>query len=246
MSSKFWHTRYSQQANWTSATREYLFKKSGITPDSKVLDVGCGTGAVLSTLQPCKSIGLDINFDYLDFANSTSPKPILIQADAYDCPFPDSSFDIVFFHYFLLWIDEPLKILREITRLLRKNGSIIACAEPDYSGRIDYPEKLKIMGDLQTKSLVNQGADPFIGKRLPYLFSQLDITISEFGVINGSWQLPYSLKDVDLEWRVIEKDLSDFISSAEVQKYKDLELEAIKDKSFVRFIPTFFLIANKN
>jgi SAM-dependent methyltransferase len=246
MNSEFWHARFTQQALWTESTRKYLFNKAGISSNSKILEVGSGTGAILSTLLQPNLIGLDISNNHLEYAKSINSNHILVQADAYNCPFPDNYFDIVYFHYFLLWVKDPLRILSELTRVLRKGGSIIACAEPDYSGRIDYPESLKTIGDLQNLALIEQGADPYIGKKLPHLFSSSGFTISEFGVINGRWSTQINSNDTELEWKVIEKDLEGYMSSSELKKYKKLENEAISNNSFVRFIPTFYLHATKD
>lgn len=245
MTSEFWHKRFSQQANWTKETRDYLFNKSSITSNSKVLEIGCGTGAILSTLPNCNSFGLDINLSHLFQLQSIFPNKKILQADALVSPFADETFDIVFFHYFLLWIQKPEILLKEITRILKPNGFILACAEPDYSGRIDYPPELEEIGKLQTLSLKFQGADPTIGKKLPFFFSKIDVTILDFGVINGSWNSSVSTEEHELEWKVIVKDLKNSISNKDITKYKQLEYEAIKNQSFVRFIPTFYLIAKK-
>ena len=42
-----WHARYTQQANWTAQTRRYLYEKAGLSKTARVLEPGCGTGAVL-------------------------------------------------------------------------------------------------------------------------------------------------------------------------------------------------------
>src|SRR5512134_3202020 len=57
-----WHTRYSQQAKWTRDLREYIFEKTDLNRAQRVLEVGCGTGAILSELpkHPNK-YGLDID-----------------------------------------------------------------------------------------------------------------------------------------------------------------------------------------
>jgi ubiquinone/menaquinone biosynthesis C-methylase UbiE len=244
MNSNFWHSRFTQQAKWTASTRDYLFSKAGISPDSRVLEVGCGTGAVLSQLPGSHQYGLDINTDHLNIAKITNLK--IIQANALNIPFPDNYFDIVYLHYFLLWVNDPMEILNEIYRVTKNKGNLIAIAEPDYSGRIDFPNSLNKLGELQTRSLISQGADPFIGKKLPFLFSHLDVTIEEFGVINGLWSFPQNEDDFKLEWQVINHDLSNTVSSEELRKCKELEIKAHQNKSFVRFIPTFYLLATKN
>ena len=57
-----WHARYTQQSKWTRDLRAYLFEKTGLTRAKHVLEVGCGTGAILSTLATSASLhGLDLD-----------------------------------------------------------------------------------------------------------------------------------------------------------------------------------------
>jgi cyclopropane fatty-acyl-phospholipid synthase-like methyltransferase len=44
-----WHARYLQQARWTRPLREYLYGKAGVDSARRVLEVGCGTGALLAS-----------------------------------------------------------------------------------------------------------------------------------------------------------------------------------------------------
>jgi 16S rRNA A1518/A1519 N6-dimethyltransferase RsmA/KsgA/DIM1 with predicted DNA glycosylase/AP lyase activity len=43
-----WHKHFTQQAGWTTRVRQYLLNRSNLPGDSKVLEVGCGSGALLS------------------------------------------------------------------------------------------------------------------------------------------------------------------------------------------------------
>ena len=45
-----WHSRYLQQAAWTRELRTYVFEQAGISSANRILEVGCGTGAILSGL----------------------------------------------------------------------------------------------------------------------------------------------------------------------------------------------------
>src|SRR6266498_4655381 len=64
-----WHRRYIQQAKWTRDLRTYLFKRADLADASRVhrtaslvLEVGCGTGAILSELPDHISLyGSDID-----------------------------------------------------------------------------------------------------------------------------------------------------------------------------------------
>ena len=42
-----WHRRFLQQAQWTGDLRKYLDREIDRAPVKSLLDVGCGTGALL-------------------------------------------------------------------------------------------------------------------------------------------------------------------------------------------------------
>src|SRR3990172_7021605 len=103
--------RYEQQSTWTRGTRESLFALAGIGPGSRVLDIGCGTGAVardvLSSTSGIRPNGVDIDLESLQFAQRRSPLVPLAAGDAHAVPFRSRSFDAAFFHFVLLWLADP-------------------------------------------------------------------------------------------------------------------------------------------
>jgi ubiquinone/menaquinone biosynthesis C-methylase UbiE len=161
-----WHKRFVQQAAWTSEIRLYLFERAGMQAAKRVLEVGCGTGAILSGLATQAVMhGLDKDQARLSEARRHAPKANLACADALALPYASGIFDITFCHFLLLWVGDPFLALREMKRVTRPGGSILALAEPDYGARVDKPDELAVLGRWQTESLRRQGADPFIGIR---------------------------------------------------------------------------------
>jgi ubiquinone/menaquinone biosynthesis C-methylase UbiE len=166
-----WHRRYLQQAAWTRDLRTYLFKQAALTEKSRLLEVGCGTGAILSELPAAASLhGLDIDPGALAQCRLHAPDALLVQGDAIRLPCSSQTFDIVYCHFLLLWVSDPLQALREMKRATKAGGHILAFAEPDYTARIDEPRQLARLGEWQTESLRRQGADPSLGARLAGLF----------------------------------------------------------------------------
>ena len=135
-----WHSRYLQQAEWTRDLRTYLFEQAGLKNARRVLEVGCGTGAILCDLvTPASLHGLDLDPAALAECRVHASAASLTRSDAHFLPYPDQSFDIVYCHYLLLWVHDPLQVVREMARVGR---SVLALAEPDYSQRVDEPTAL--------------------------------------------------------------------------------------------------------
>lgn len=107
----------------------------GLTPDSRVLDVGCGTGQLAMALEPYLSdqgvfVGTDIGAEAIPFCRERYKRPnfrflvnemtrIPIQNEVFDF----ITFISVFTH---TYPDETALILAEAKRVLAKTGTIIA------------------------------------------------------------------------------------------------------------------------
>ena len=239
-----WHTRYTQQAKWTRDLRAYLFNKAKLDEASRVLEVGCGTGAILSELPNRISLhGLDIDSAALAECRVHVSAAALIRGNALTLPYSNAAFEIVYCHFLLLWVKDPLQVLHEMKRVTKPGGHIIAFAEPDYSKRIDQPDELVQLGKWQTESLKGQGADPSLGARLAELFFQAGITILETGTIQSVDNEP-SVEEWEIEWAVIESDLADSVSGADIQKTKRLDQQARARGERKLNVPTYFCLGH--
>ena len=235
-----WHRRYLQQAQWTHDLRAYVFKKAGLDHASHVLEVGCGTGAILSEFPTQFPLyGLDIDFAALTQCRVHAPAASLTQGDALKLPYVNQIFDIVYSHYFLLWVPDPLQALLEMKRVAKSGAFIVAFAEPDYTARVDEPSELALLSKWQTESLQRQGADPGLGARLADLFFRVGINLQETGTIqNTNHEL--SQEEWETEWAVIESDLMGFLPEEEIQKMKKLDEQAWTHGQRRLYVPTYF------
>lgn len=235
-----WHRRYLQQAQWTLDLRSYLFKQVGLNETNRVLEVGCGTGAILSEVPAHASLhGLDIDREALGQCHVHVPSGSLVQGNARQLPYADKTFDIVYCHFLLLWVNDPLQALLEMKRVTKTGAHILAFAEPDYTQRVDQPLELVPLGRWQAESLRRQGADPGLGARLADLFFRAGIELLETGTIQGAETDP-SHTDWETEWAVIEADLAGLIPPDEVQKMKSLDQVARAGGERVLHVPTYF------
>lgn len=235
-----WHARYLQQASWTRDLRVYLFEKAGLNQARRVLEVGCGTGAILQELAtPSAPHGLDIDPVALAQCHIHAPDAILTRGDGLSLPVANQTFDIVYCHYFLLWVNDPLQAILEMKRVTRSGGYLLALAEPDYYARIDEPAGLKILGEWQREALKKQGADPGFGSRLAETFFQAGIRLIETGSIQGQKNDP-TAEEWEMEWAVIRADLAGFVPDSEIQKMKHLDEQARARGERVLHVPTYF------
>lgn len=240
-----WHARYQQQARWTRPLRDHLFSRYPLTESTRVLEVGCGTGAILNELSTRGTQnlhGLDIDYTSLAFARQVSPGILATCGNAFRLPFAPGCFDLVICHYLLLWLEQPSLALNEIRRVTRPGGLVMALAEPDYGGRIDYPPELEVLGDLQFRSLVRQGAQPRTGRSLAALFHQAGLQDVEAGVLGGQWDAPPNPDDFEREWQVIRSDLRDLLAEDKIAYLQARDHLAWQTGARVLYIPTFYAL----
>jgi SAM-dependent methyltransferase len=272
-----WHARFSQQARWTAPLRRYLLDQVRPGPQSLILEVGCGTGAVLAALkselsqsngnsarpgtagtgglplprgvvQPFASArlhGLDINLAFLTQAARNAPAAHFVQGDAYQLPYASASCDLLVCHYLLLWLKDPQAALAEMRRVARPGGWVCALAEPDYGGRIDYPDELVPLGQAQRKALRRQGADPDLGRKVAGLFQKAGLQPVEYGLLAGRWHGAPSPQEQALEWAVLAQDLAGWIPDPELARLKTIEGRAWQSGERTLFIPTFYFLGKK-
>jgi SAM-dependent methyltransferase len=238
-----WHARFTQQATWTTALRRHLYQEADLYHASRILEVGCGTGVILSELlcfTNSKIHGLDLAHSRLLEARNNASTCDYTQGNAISLPYPDQVFDVTFCHFLLLWIKNPLQALIEMRRVTRPGGAVMLMAEPDYSHRIDLPNKLEILGDMQTKSLQKQGANPFIGEKLPFLLKKSGINLVETGILDKEKPGTWDANAWELEWEVLKLDLEGIMPLSEMESLRSIDLASRLSKERTLYVPTHF------
>jgi ubiquinone/menaquinone biosynthesis C-methylase UbiE len=117
----------TQDGKFCSRVYSDIIETVNNIPYQSLLDVGCGTGIILSRLnEKSKLYGIDLSSEMIGRAReSLKGKAVLTIGDAEALPWPEETFDAVcctfsFHHY-----PNPEKVLSEMNRVLKKGGRLV-------------------------------------------------------------------------------------------------------------------------
>ena len=110
---------------------------AGLEPGQRVLDVGCGPGALTAELVrrlgPDHLSAVDPSASFVSAARERHPAVAVHRASAEDLPFDDGRFDAALAQLVVHFMADPVAGLREMTRVTRDGGVVAACVW-DHSG----------------------------------------------------------------------------------------------------------------
>jgi SAM-dependent methyltransferase len=104
---------------------------AGVEPSDRVLDVGCGPGALTSEL--VRLVGADAvaacdpSPPFVDACRARNPGVEVRSGSAEHVPFDDSAFDAVLAQLVLHFVSDPAKAAVELARVTRPGGAVAAC-----------------------------------------------------------------------------------------------------------------------
>ncbi len=226
--------------------RDHLVGTFDLPGFPRILEVGCGSGAILQEMRNRipggRFHGLDIRLEHLLVTGMEPPSTSLVLADAFRLPYPATSFDLVYSHFLFLWLGDPVSALAEMKRVTRPGGWVLALAEPDYGGRIDHPAELARLGRMQEDALSRQGADPCAGRKLRGWFNQIDLQQVRSGILGAEWVGSMNPDAMKAEWEVVRSDLEGILSAEELESFQQIDAGAWSKGERVLFVPTFYAV----
>ena len=175
---------------------ELLHHDSIWNKGNTILEAGCGIGAqtkIIAIKNPlCKFISIDISGDSVKKAEETAESMKIQnvefkQADIFNLPFTDETFDHVFICFVLEHLPDYKTALRELKRVLKSNGTI-KVIEGDHGSAYFFPESreadlaIQCQVELQKRS----GGNANIGRKLFPILNEAD-----FSLVNVSPRMVY-------------------------------------------------------
>jgi ubiquinone/menaquinone biosynthesis C-methylase UbiE len=229
-----------RQARWLSESRKWIISEQ-LLKEGKIetaVDVGCGPGFIMKELSDSfgiRSTGIDLDRNMLESAQTLDLD--VICANGHLLPFLDSAFDMVHCTFTLMWMGDPIKVLREMRRVSRK--WVVCFAEPDYGARVDFPDSLSELPWVIAESIKRDGGDPYMGRKLRGFFSKAGMD-PKIGVFDSVWSLEQLDSEFSDEWDYLSS--SSYISE-KVQALRPIAKESIDAKTRMQFTPIFYAIA---
>lgn len=195
MENKYVHgyTEYETiRLNDQAQTLSTLLHHDSVFPEgSKVLEAGCGVGAqtvIIGRKNPNIHLtSIDISEESLTMAKNRCTKSGVLnveffQADIFNLPFEENSFDHVLVCFVLEHLPDPQEALHKLKKILKPGGTLTAI-EGDHGSAYYYPPSkyaqltINCLIDLQAL----KGGDSLIGRSLFPLFQKTglnDIKVS--------------------------------------------------------------------
>jgi len=240
------------QALETAEERLPLYLKVGLKDAGFILDVGCGSGFVtrdIARLTKGTVIAIDGSLHLLTFAHKILKEYTNVAfciGDAQQLCFADNTFDLVTCNLLLMWADDPQTVVNEMTRVVKPRGKILASLEPDYGGKIHWPENKKVDPLFAGEAIRKKGGDPHIGRKLRKLFitAGLDTVI---GIGNNRiWSCEedkqYYLHSRDFYIKILKEA---GLAEKEIDQWEYEFLKSLDEGVQLNFFPQFYAIGTK-
>ncbi len=165
--------------------------------DMTLLDVGCGPGTVTVDLARILAggevVGVDASETVLDAARNHADAVGFTnvrfeQANAYELPFEDDTFDVVYAHQLLQHLSDPVAALREMKRVARPGG-LVAVRDADYAAMAWYPDSpgLTEWNTLYHEVTHAYGFEPDAGRHLLSWVQQAGFDVQQTVPSASSW-----------------------------------------------------------
>jgi ubiquinone/menaquinone biosynthesis C-methylase UbiE len=194
--------RLIQQAEYWR--HDLILRELNYQSGDKLLEIGCGAGAVLgilgTTFPDLQISGIDLEAKQINYATQHLKNLGLNNVDlkvgnASQLPWKDNTFDRIYAIWFLEHLNNPLSVLKEAYRVL-KTGGTITITETDYRTIVFtkseetlplqseifltyYAQDYQYLQNSLCELLLQSGGNPYIGQSLGNLLLKAGFTTVE-------------------------------------------------------------------
>jgi len=204
----------------------------GLPRGGRLLDVGCGTGALVRAARDSghEAIGVEADPEMADLAGSLLDDEVVVAALP-DLPFADDGFDVVTASFVLNHVDDPRAAARELARVAAPGGVLRAA----IWGSTPPPQALMWNGLLDEVGAVRPPVPRLPSERdfdrsthgLAGILSEAGLAVTSAGTIPWQWRVApdalwsglTSIGNFGVLWRAQPEDVQDRLRAA----YDDLD-----------------------
>lgn len=224
--------RLEKQAYFGSDREVKMLRNLGVEDNKLLLEIGSGPGfytkILLDTFKNTKIVSLDNDENLLEVAHKMlnaeyGNRVSFINDDIINNSLKDNSFDIVIARFVFQHLNDPVKVLKEIYRVLKPGGKVIIIDVDSELWGVTYPknELIKQLNSSLSKFQSSLNGNREIGRSLLTLlkllnFKNLNIeTVINHSDILGKENFKYNFdKGLEMDPRMgkILKEYNDFFN----------------------------------
>jgi SAM-dependent methyltransferase len=165
---------------YSSRLAPQLADLAGIASGQRVLDVGCGPGALTTVL--VERVGaenvsaVDPSEQFVEAAHERHPGVDVRRASAEDLPFEDEAYDAAIAQLVVHFMSDPLRGLREMARVTRVGGVVAACVWDHAGGQTPLGPFWEVVRDVDPEATDESGLAGAREGHLAELFEQAGLS----------------------------------------------------------------------
>ena len=184
------HERLIRQGTRLAPYTERFFREAGIGPGQRVLDLGSGVGDVAMLVARLVGPSGEVLAAERDPRSITRAKARVVEAGVRNVTFAEFDvsqiastqlFDAVVGRFILMYLPDPVAVLRSLSRLVRPGG-VFAFQESSWAPIFAISTHLPLWStavSLMCETFQRSGADPEIGLSLYRIFQEAGLPAPE-------------------------------------------------------------------